>query len=251
MVIIKKDSIHNIPVLHVVKQQLADQPAPLVIFLHGVNSIKERNLQFAYMLAEKGYRIILPDALYHGERAEEKNIYASFWKIVLNSIEELVFIKDSLVSDGLVLDGRIGLIGTSMGAITTLGAMGKYEWIHAGVSLMGNPAYIEFANQQVEAMKNMKADLLTEEQIEQQLAILEPYDVTKRLAEWKERPLMFWHGGNDKVVPYQAEYAFYEKIKPSYDQKNIPISYILDEKAGHAVPNAGVVEAVNWFVEYL
>ncbi|WP_050614292.1 alpha/beta fold hydrolase [Bacillus testis] len=251
MVIINKEHIHTIPLLHVVKQDLIDQRIPLVIFLHGVTSIKERNMQMAYMLAERGYRVILPDALYHGERSRKMNIYPYFWEVVLNSIEEVKIIKEELEIRSLIQEGRIGLAGTSMGAITTLGAMGRYDWITVGVSLMGNPAYMQFAEQQVQAMKQMNVEWLNDEQVAKQLDMLKKYDITQNLGQWKERPLMFWHGGRDQVVPYEAEYAFYEQLKPAYEEKGVPISYIFDEKAGHAVPNSGVVTAVKWFADHL
>ncbi|MGM9923991.1 MAG: prolyl oligopeptidase family serine peptidase [Bacillus sp. (in: firmicutes)] len=252
MVIIEKETIKNIPLLHVVQQENQDGTLPAVFFIHGITSMKERNIQHAYMLAEKGYRVILPDVLYHGERAEKKHIHAYFWKMVLNTIQELEMLKEHFVEAGLVDENRIGVAGTSMGAIITLGAMAKYEWIAVGVSLMGNPAYVEFAKHQLHIMEQNNIMLpLTDEQIAGQLAMLEPYDATLHRGDWKPRPLMFWHGKKDKVVPYQGAYDFYEALKPAYEQHDVPLSFTLDNKAGHAVPNKGVLKTVEWFDKYL
>lgn len=252
MVIIKKERIRGIPLLHVVKQQDENAPLPLVIFIHGFESIKERNVQCAYMLAEKGYRVILPEALYHGERAAEKNIQTEFWKIILTTIHELQLLKDELEAKSLILDGRVGLAGTSMGGFVTLGAMLKYDWVKVGVSLMGNPAYVEFANRQINYMKEHDFPLpLTEQQIEQTFCMLKEYDATYHLDKWICRPLLFWHGMRDEVVPYKPAYQFYEDLRSKYAKENTPLSFILNEKAGHAVPNKGVIDMVEWFAVHL
>lgn len=252
MVIVKKENIQNIPILHVVKHESVDAKLPFIVFIHGISSIKERNVQYAYMLAEQGYRVILPDVLYHGERYEEKNVNAEFWKVVLTTIHEIKVLKEHFDEQGLIDDGRIGLAGTSMGAIITLGAMSRYDWINTAVSLMGNPAYIDFAKFQLQVMEqhNIKISL-TNEQIEEQLNMLKEYDATNDLSKWDHRPLLFWHGKRDTTVPYEGAYRFYEQLKPAYEQKGIPLSFILDEQAGHVVPNKGAVETVNWFVKYL
>lgn len=252
MVIVNKEHIEQIPILHVVRKENFSNNVPLVFFIHGVESIKERNLQYAYMLADKGFRVVLPDALYHGDRSEEKNIYTNFWKIILTTIHELKIMKDHFVMSNMAEENRIGLAGTSMGAIITLGAMAKYDWISTGVSLMGDPGYVDFANWQVNTMRENEIVFpLSNQQIEQQLKMLEEYDATLHIEEWIERPLLFWHGKQDKVVPYESAYRFYESLKKPYSKKNVPLSFILDEQAGHAVPNKGVIETIDWFVAHL
>ena len=54
MVTIRKEMIGAIPLLHVVEEKKLNSKLPLVIFIHGFESIKERNVQYAYMLADKG-----------------------------------------------------------------------------------------------------------------------------------------------------------------------------------------------------
>lgn len=252
MVIVKKETIENIPLLHVVKQSLLEQKLPLVIFIHGFESTKERNIQYAYMLAEKGYRVILPDVLYHGERTEDQNLHLQFWNIVITTIHELNILKETFESKGLIEENRIGLAGTSMGAIITLGTMAKYDWVHTAVSLMGNPAYVDFAKMQIKSLEQSHRPLpLTEEQMNEQLNKLREYDATSYLREWNTRPLLFWHGKCDVVVPHLSAYQFYEQLKRPYEEKGVPLSFILDEKAGHVVPNKGVDETVNWFIAHL
>ncbi len=73
---------------------MPDKELPVVIFLHGFQSAKEHNLHYAYNMAKKGLRVLLPDAHLHGARSEELDevqLSLRFWEIVLTSIEEMNF----------------------------------------------------------------------------------------------------------------------------------------------------------------
>src|SRR5699024_2988148 len=105
---------------------------------HGFTSAKEHNLPFAYLLATKGYRVILPDSKHHGER--EGNITVekrelSFWNIVLQNINDLNTLKNALDEMDLILNNRIGIAGTSMGGITAASALTQYDWIQSSAVL--------------------------------------------------------------------------------------------------------------------
>jgi fermentation-respiration switch protein FrsA (DUF1100 family) len=255
MVLVKREKIKDIPVLHLTKQNIWDEKLPLIIFVHGFTSVKERNLHVAYMLAEKGYRVILPEALLHGERSENLNeleLSLRFWSIVKNTIHEIGVIRDEMVEQGLVDSERIGLAGTSMGGIITLGAFAKYPWIKTAVSLMGDPAYIDFAKLQINKLKKVVKELpFTEEELQNEFEGLKEYDPTQKLSDWNVRPLMFWHGQQDPTVPYNSAYSFYEKLKPLYKKANVELSFHLEEKAVHVVTLYAVNETVKWFEKHL
>ncbi|MEH7013874.1 alpha/beta fold hydrolase, partial [Neobacillus niacini] len=158
MIIVEKSFLNNIPFLHIVNKNVQQKKLPLVIFTHGFTSAKEHNLHYAYLLAEKGFRVILPEAMYHGEREQgltEKDLYSHFWEIVIKTIHELNDFKEYYVNEGLVDQEQIGLAGTSMGGIVTLGALTKYKWVKAAVSLMGMPAYEKFSHWQLEQLQSL------------------------------------------------------------------------------------------------
>lgn len=255
MILVEKKRIKNIPVLHIVKQKQFSERMPLIVFLHGFTSTKEKNMHAAYLFAEKGFRIVMPEAKYHGERTEglsEMQLGFRFWEIVLTSIEELSTIKDELVEQGLVDPLRIGVAGTSMGAITTLGALAKYEWIKTAVSLMGNPSYEQFALWQLNEMEKRNVKLgLSKEEIAALLNQLKQYDLSLQPEKLNRRPVMFWHGKQDQVVPYQSAYHFYEQNRKSYEGTEGLFEFITDEQAGHAVSNVGVITAANWFEKHI
>ncbi|MGE7602014.1 prolyl oligopeptidase family serine peptidase [Peribacillus sp. NPDC097675] len=255
MVIIENELIGHIPVLHVSEQSTFNDELPLVIFIHGFQSAKEHNLHYAYLLAEKGFRVILPDVVYHGEREaghSESELMPRFWEMVLQSIKELPLLKDDLLSRKLIDPTRIGIAGSSMGGIVTHGALATFDWLSAGVSLMGNPSYVSFAELQIGEIKKREIEFpLTEEEITQSIAQLKPFDLSLNRDKLANRPLLFWHGAKDHVVPYQYAYRFYEEVKSSYNEVDDKIKFILDKRAAHKVSREGVLQTAKWFEQHL
>lgn len=255
MVTIKNEQIDGIPVLHVVKKDLHYDKLPLVIFIHGFTSVKERNLHYAYMLAMSGFRVVLPEALYHGERdqsLDETELYSRFWEIVLTTIEEVNLLKEHYERQELIIPERIGVAGTSMGGIATLGALTQYPWIKAAVSLMGMPSYEKFSLWQLEQLQRHGVKLpFTDEQVKQQMSALRKYDLSLQPKKLNSRPLLFWHGEKDPMVPYKLTREFFEEVKHDYQDDHEKISFIADPAAGHNVSNEGVNAAVDWFKNHL
>lgn len=255
MIEIQKEQINDIPLLHVVKSGNEKKMLPLIFFVHGFTSAKEHNLHFAYLLSELGFRVVLPEAMFHGERNNSKSneeIMFHFWDIVINTIGELEVIKDDFIRRGLAEADKIGLVGTSMGGIITLGALTQYEWIKAAVSLMGSPHYVAFARAQIEHLKKANPSLsFSEDELDEMYASLQKYDLSKQPEKLSGRPLMFWHGKKDPVVPFQPTYTFYQNIKKEYEKNPSCLKFIIDEEADHKVSREGLLETVAWFEKYL
>lgn len=251
---INHNQINNVPVLEVVNASDQFKPLPTIFFIHGFTSAKEHNLHYAYYLAEKGFRVVLPDCHLHGERSQGLNqleLSFEFWNIVTTTIAELEILYQDLVEKKKVEIGKIGLAGTSMGGIVTLGALTQFDWIETAVSLMGCPAYLEFANYQLENLKKLGVQFpFSEDQIHKQLQDLEKYDLSHQPELLKDRPIMFWHGEKDPTVPFLPAYDFYEKAKDLYPNQDL-IRFYRDPKADHKVTRDGVLQTVEWFENHL
>ncbi|WP_062105299.1 esterase [Bacillus niameyensis] len=255
MIEIHNESIEDIPILHIVKDENKNKTLPLIIFVHGFTSAKEHNLHFAYLLAEKGFRIILPDTMLHGERAGNQNPKETmyyFWKIVVQTISELEVLKTHFVEKKLVDPEKIGLVGTSMGAIVTFGALTQYKWIKVAVSLMGSPYYEKFARAQIEHLKKAGVQMpFSDEDLETEFVALRPFDLTAQPGLLSERPLLIWHGEQDPVVPFQPTFDFYQQLQEHYKNHPNDIDFIVDEHAGHKVSREALLRTVAWFDNYL
>lgn len=245
----------GIPLLHVAPDNAADKNLPTVIFLHGHMSAKEHNLHYAYQLADKGIRVLLPDAHLHGEREEGQDaiqLSLRFWEIVLTSIEEIGLIH-KIAKEKLLVEGEPAIAGTSMGGITTLGALTVYPWIRAAAIMMGAANYVELANAQMSQFESRGFTLpITDLERANMLTTLGQFDGTKKMESFNKRPLFFWHGEQDVIVPFGPTYDFYKKLKDSYgDAGEDKLKFLREEETGHAVSRPGMLAATEWLAEHL
>ena len=255
MILVEKQKMNEIPVLHLAQKERYDEQLPLVIFEHGFTSAKENNLHYAYLLAEKGIRVVLPEAAHHGERSTDLStdqLAFRFWEIVMQSIRELDTIRQSFEEQKLIDPKRIGLVGTSMGGLVTLGSMTQYQWIKAAVSLMGMPSYERYALWQLETLKKKGVELpIKQEAVDLLLHKISNFDLSKRPEKLDGRPLLFWHSKQDPIIPFTYTYEFYEEIKPYYQDTPGKLQFIVDEKSGHKVSREGLLQTVAWFEKHL
>ncbi len=249
-----KEIWEGIPLLHVAPDDAADTELPMVIFLHGHMSAKEHNLHYAYQLADKGIRVLLPDAHLHGEREEDQDaiqLSLRFWEIVLTSIEEVGKIH-KLAKEKHLVKGEPAIGGTSMGGITTLGALTVYPWIPAAAVMMGAANYVELANAQMTQFESRGFTLpITEEERANMLKTLGQFDGTKKMDSFNKRPLFFWHGEQDIIVPFGPTYDFFKKLKNSYGEAQDRLQFLREKETGHAVSRPGMLAATEWLAEHL
>jgi len=250
--IVKEENWSNIPLLHIVDETMENSNIPTVIFLHGFTSAKEHNLHYAYNIAKKGFRVLLPEAHLHGSRDEgldEVQLSLRFWEIVLTSIEEMDVLHKELKDRGV---SKIGMGGTSMGGITTLGCLTAYPWIDVATVMMGAPGYVELAKAQMSQFERRGFKLpITDEERKSLLDTLAIFDLTKQRQKLNNRPVFFWHGQNDTTVPFEPTFNFYNAVKKDYADVPGRFEFFKDPTAGHAVSRPGMLQAVDWFASYL
>src|SRR5699024_10434061 len=171
--------------------------------------------------------------------------------------KELQIIKDKLDEEGLILEQKIGLAGTSMGGITTSAALTKYSWINTAAILMGTPKLTDYANLLVENVVKTEKLPIPEKEIKRLMNQIKTYDLSLQMEKLKQRPLMFWHGDKDSDVPCDLSYTFYKDVKKKYKNKkkkykNKDDVIIIKEKDhDHKVSRFAIIETVNWFESQL
>ncbi|WP_232718624.1 esterase [Bacillus sp. FJAT-45037] len=254
VITVKNETYSSIPVLHVVRaDQNHNNKLPTIFFLHGFTSAKEHNLPIAYMLADKGFRVIMPDALHHGERevevsGNERNLL--FWTIVQQSIKELNEIKEELFARSVIDLSSIGVSGTSMGAITTYGALTQYEWIDSAAAFMGTAYHEMFAKEQL-SMLERQGHPIAKETKEELLADISQFDFSTQLEILSNRPLFIWHGEQDQVVPFHYSESLFNQLQTNDQQEKQRITFIREEQAGHKVSRSAMLAAVEWYCDQL
>ena len=255
-IIVQNEKWGNIPLLHVYNEINKDSKVPVAIFLHGFTSAKEHNLHYAYELADKGLRVLLPDAHLHGERdqsLDEIQLALRFWETVLTSIEEVGVLHKELKQRSLIDDETtIGVSGTSMGGIETLGCLNVYPWIDAAAVMMGSPGFVYLAEAQMAQFEAGGFKLpLTDAERMQMLETLSNFDLTLNPAALDNRPVFFWHGVQDSTVPYEPTFKFFNEMKALYSDDPERFQFMTDRKAGHAVSRKGMLTATSFLAHYL
>lgn len=154
MISVSEKQVASLPVLEVVDAVSTSEKLPLIVFYHGWTNCKEVVLTQGYELAKRGFRVILPEALYHGVRAEGKvtDHFLSFWEVPLKSVQEFTQLINYYREHDLILNDQIGVGGFSMGGITTCMLMAANDEIKAGVVLSGTPHPVEFCQQILSAL---------------------------------------------------------------------------------------------------
>ncbi|WP_067840575.1 prolyl oligopeptidase family serine peptidase [Amphibacillus sediminis] len=242
----------DIPVLEVVDQAHSQSKLPTLVYLHGITSAKEDNLTTGYLLAEQGYRVILPDAHLHGER-EVANIDLRlyFFDIIQQSLLDLAVIKDQLSRSDLIEADRIGVAGTSMGAITTAAAMVSYNWIQVGALMMGTALLHDFAQLQINQIKEQGIELpLSELELEQLLVRIEQLDLSRQLDRLHNRSLFIWHGQEDQVIPFEHANDFYHLLHNDATYTG-QVEFLSEANRGHKISRNGRLALVNWLIKSL
>lgn len=253
MVIIKNKQIQNIPVFEVFEEGKEDKVLPLVVFYHGWESRKERVLEYGFTLAKKGFRVVLPEAYNHGERkvnVEKQQASLDFWEVVVQNIKELPIITSHYIENDQILEGKISVAGLSMGGITVSALLTQYDWIRSAAILMGSPAPVEFSKW---LLKNYKIDgtalydILDKREIESKLANLNSISLSMHPEKIANRPVYFWHGEDDPIVPIHITRKFIEDIQ------NEPYSNYLEfdisEGVEHVVPREIIVKATEFLAD--
>ncbi|MFP7494800.1 prolyl oligopeptidase family serine peptidase [Terribacillus saccharophilus] len=254
MIVIKEEVLNDVPVLRVEQEGNEDQALPVFTYFHGFTSAREHNLPIAYMLAAKGYRVILPEALHHGIR--EDNISSGkrqmeFFAIVKENLHDLQRIHQYASDKGWIQEGRFAVGGTSMGGIAVCAALTQFDWIKAGMVMMGSPKIAAFARGMVEAVKKSGVDMqISEEELENLFTSLEKIDLSLHPEAIGDRPMFFWHGDQDPVVPYTHSRSFYETLEyEAQDQGQF--TYITEAGSGHKVSRKAMLAGTDWLEKVL
>ncbi|TFB22035.1 alpha/beta fold hydrolase [Filobacillus milosensis] len=254
MIVIDHTKVKHIPVLTVVDEEKINQPLPVLIYFHGFTSSKEQDLAQAYLLAEKGYRVLLPDSMHHGERMtthDPNKIQFDFWKIVIQNIEDLQNIYLYLKENDLALDDRIGIAGTSMGGITVAAALTRFDWIKAAGIMMGSAKISEMAEYLLKGIEHQGIELpLSKEEIEQQMESLKTIDLSTQLERLNHRPIFIWHGESDQVVPYQHSTSFVDLLKTSQYPEEL-YQFISEPNRDHKVSREAKYALRDWLLTHL
>ncbi|WP_426346584.1 esterase [Cronobacter universalis] len=200
--------------LHAAPAGKGDKALPTVIFYHGFTSSKTVYSYFAVALAQAGFRVIMPDAPDHGARfsGDAQRRMTQFWQILHATLTEYPALRDAIIDEGLVADGRLAVGGASMGGMTALGIMTQHPEVKCVASLMGS-GWFSSLSHTLFPPDAAEADAVR--------AALAPWDAQTRLSTLSDRPLFLWHGEEDDVVPAAQSQRLADALRERALDKNL------------------------------
>lgn len=249
MIKVTNRHFQDVPALEVVTTTHLDQPLPLVIFYHGWQSNKELVLTQARKLARKNLRVVLPDAMNHGERHQIVSQIPSFtfWNSIQGNLGEFELIVNYYRERKLILNEQIGVGGYSMGGMTTGALLTHHPEIKAATIIMGTPNLNAYA-QLVRKHAQVHAYYIPSD-----LALLtswlDHYDLNLQPETINHRPLLFWHGTEDERIPYSQSRNFFDRVHTApYAEQ---VAFITGYQAKHLVKVPLMNKIANFFDYYL
>ncbi|CAM3085906.1 alpha/beta fold hydrolase [Lactiplantibacillus plajomi] len=214
-VVVRTTKIADLPVLHVFAASQAQTELPTIIDYHGWTTQTSSELVASYDLVRQGFRVILPTAYLHGSRNDGTDLDRHpehFWSIVGHSVAEFPQLVDALVTAGISNPEKIGVMGTSMGGITAAGIMATQPTVKAGVSLIGSPEPLAFAKDQVAKLPAALAAKLPEQLLTATYEQISRFDLAQHVDQLAGRPMFFFNGTADQMVPYQYVADFEQRF---------------------------------------
>lgn len=247
---ISRIELGNIPCIFVNPKFSMEEEAT-VLYYHGWSSNKDNNVFIGKILAFHGYNVILPDAIYHGERGRLENygieeLRQYFWKVILNTVKEYEILINEAVNKLGISRQRIAVMGSSMGGFISSGIFAANKEIKCHINMNGACAW----QKAVEAYKAMDYEgkgMAVEEMLEE----IQKYDPLSRKAEMYPRPILLLHGDADTSVPIDIQRYFYDDMKEVY--KDVPerLRFVIEPKLNHYKTVRMMEETIAWLDKYL
>lgn len=249
MINIKSYQLQDVPVLEVVEATDEQQPLPLVVFYHGWQSNKELVLTQARKLAHQRLRVVLPDAMNHGNRHQPVSRIPSFtfWNSIQGNLAEFDLIIAHYEQAHLILNHQIGVGGYSMGGMTTSALLTHHPEIKAATIIMGTPnlnAYAQLVRQHA-----TKHHIYFPSDLGLLTSWLDHYDLNLQPETINHRPVLFWHGTDDERIPYAQSRDFFDRVHTApYAEQ---VAFITGYQAKHLVKIPLMDKIANFFDYYL
>lgn len=236
---IESNRFEEIPYLSVTPKSWEGE-LPTIIYYHGWHSSKEFKRFEAMLISSFGYRVIVPDALYHGERGiidydDPESLDRYLWEIILKSVTESDRLFAHLHDKYGIKEEKIVVMGSSMGAMTAAGVFAKQEKIKGVATISGVNAWSRAIEQGV--MPKAGADE----------NLIEKFDLLIHKERIGRRPVLILHGAEDHSLPIDLQRGFFEEVKTN----NNHVRMVEYDDVGHRFTMNMMQKLMMWLNEYM
>lgn len=248
LVTLERIIIGNIPCLRYRPKGISGL-LPTVIYYHGWHSSKEYQRFKGTVLAVYGYQVIVPDAIYHGERNpieyDEPGAFEKyFWDVIFQNTEESQLLIESIIDQYEADPSRIAVMGNSMGGFSASGVFVKNTNLRCMVNTNGSCAWVK-VEEIFRKIGNMPP--ISEERIR----MLSSYDPMYNKEKLRNRPILMLHGDRDSSVPIDCQREFFKEMSPLYSGNPERLKFVEVPRMDHYISTGMFEEAIEWLEKYL
>lgn len=229
---------------------------PLVICQHGFSGNKEGMLRTCLKLANEGFVAAAMDAVKHGERRDSDLLAnlgddpSQMFQILIGTAEDVRTVIDYL-GEVLGADQKIsGMMGVSLGAITTLLAATMEDRLKAAVSVIGGADFQTLVRKSSLERIGLPVGQMTQF-IESAGELIKRYDPIHNVQRFRSIPLLLLNGELDDLVPLECAQSLYEALKPQYQATPERLKMKVYPGVGHEYTHEMEDDAVDWLKRHL
>ncbi|AOT70760.1 prolyl oligopeptidase family serine peptidase [Geosporobacter ferrireducens] len=241
--------IKKIPCLKFKPKGIQEERLPTILYYHGWHSGKVYQRFKGTVLASYGYQVIVPDAIYHGERDpidhdDPNMLEAYFWKVILQNVQESEQLIAGIIEEHQGDPRRMAVIGSSMGGFSASGIFVQNKNLKCLINFNGSCAWVKA--EEIFRRKSKRLSMTPEEMQE-----LSPYDPMLNKENLQLRPILMLHGNRDSSVPINSQRLFYQSA--SYHYKECPerLRLVEIQNMDHYISTGMMEEAIIWLKKYL
>lgn len=223
---------------------------PLVILVHGYSNFKELNLAQGYHVARGGFRVLLPDAWGHGERAAPGVV--DFVDACNRTAAEIDALVDAWAGEPGADATRVGLGGFSMGGCITFAYLaGGGRRVKAAASVIGSPDWVSIFESPEATTHAGELGLPADHAGRAAyLARVKAAEPAGRLDAFPAVPFLVQVGELDNLVPAAPVAAFCGRLAKRYPDPSL-LRFVAHPGVGHGETVGMNLALAAWFDEHL
>lgn len=214
-----------------------------IVFYHGWSSNKGNQVFRANIFASYGYRVILPEAQYHGERSiknfdysDEEIVRKYMLETIMHNIEEAPAIFKYIKED---CGGKIAVGGHSMGAITAGGLYNFKKDLKMAFIFNGVNDWAKLV-QDINKDKDIQKVSYTELRVNDFFLDMNPMN---QLENFKDRPIVLYNGEEDDIIDPKGQKNFAEELEKVYTKKEL-LDFQIFESTAHQLTSRMLETAI-------
>jgi len=248
------------------------EPAPLIIFVHGYESDKRQGIPMGYELAKRGFICVSIDTILRGDRVDQEfdlaagpafqsvypketglDSFFTMFKMIRQTGLDIQSLIDYFRDDPRVDVDKVGLVGYSMGGYAAFHAVKAVPELKASVSIAGNPYFKQrWQDVVLECSTYPEWDdklKKVERETAQRSAFIQDIDPYPIWVDDFLVPLLMICGDLDTVSPKKYLLDLYQQIREAHQPGSEYLKLSVFDGIGHQLTLAMAEETADWLAK--